>query len=138
MLFRSAGDFDPDDPDLDTDPDPPSEPESDPYIGVVPDPNSCPSSIWFDLPRKVRLRTSFVLHLFSGQRRTDDFQFHFEACLQSSPLPAICLSVDIVHHRRVDLTDPKSLALWIDLILLRIVWSIASLSTSTSATCAWK
>ncbi len=34
-----AGDFDPDDPDLDPDPDPPSEPESDPYIGVVPEHN---------------------------------------------------------------------------------------------------
>ncbi len=80
-----------------------------------------------------------MLHLFSGQRRTDDFQFHFEACLQSSPLPVICLSVDIAHHRIGDLTDPKSLALWIDLILLRVVivsiggppcetWSVARMS----------
>ena len=57
----------------------------------------------------------------SGQRREGDFQFHFDSAARNLSLPVIVLSIDIVHHLHGDLTCARSVALWIDLILVGLV-----------------
>lgn len=69
----------------------------------------------------IALKVRLCLHLFSGQRRCDDFQSHFEEGIALARLPVSCLSIDIVHHAGGALANPKSIALWTDLIPLGIV-----------------
>ena len=77
-----------------------------------------------NLPAIIDLKVYFVLHLFSGQRRQDDYQDHLESMLLTSSLPLIVLSIDIVLHLLGDLTNAKSLGLWIDLTLIGLVLAI--------------
>ena len=75
-----------------------------------------------EVPKGVPLKAALVLHLFSGQRRTGDFQYHFEALAAQAAgsRPVFVISVDIVLHSRGDLTNEGSLALWTNLVLERI------------------
>ncbi len=54
----------------------------------------------------------FILHLFAGRRRPGDLQHQIEACLDSSPIRVIVLSLDIVYGPKGDLTDPQNLGFW--------------------------
>ena len=60
----------------------------------------------------------YMLHLFSGQRRHDDFQHKFETYASAHNLCVIVLSIDIVLHAKLgDLTRDDSIAMWINLLI---------------------
>ena len=91
---------------------------------VTPSPDQLKSSKLFDIPAILALKIHFILHLFSGQRRPGDFQDHLESTFSQrmSVLPIVVLSVDIVlDGKRGDLSNPDTVNLWTDLILLKRV-----------------
>ena len=68
-----------------------------------------------------------VLHLFSGQRRRGNFQFHLESVMNrhtrslGSTSNVVVLGIDIVLRQLGYLTNPTEPSLWIDLLLKCIV-----------------
>ena len=68
----------------------------------------------------------YVLHLFSGAGRPDDFQHAFEAIIGVSEAPIVVLSVDIANSPRGDLTDEAVIDFWSRLFVEGKVAAVAA------------
>ena len=68
------------------------------------------------IPKPQQLQTFFVLHLFSGQRREGDFQYHLEGLLTANPLPLVVLSLGVASHPvHGDLSRADTIKKWLDI-----------------------
>ena len=64
------------------------------------------------VPRPLGGRTFCVAHFYCGPRRSGDLQQWAEQMASARRVPLLVLSVDIVHGRDGDLTDPDTIGRW--------------------------
>ena len=78
-------------------------------------------------PRCISSSSRYILHLFSGQRRSDDLQCALERLLPPGSSGVWVISVDIVHgSSRSDISIPDNANFWFSLIVLGLLIGVIS------------